>query len=163
MEDYTKILEEANKKIKLADHMYNMTYPVMKDKNLLIVTMENIFIAVTKSVTSLLLYERKFKNIPPFADNFDSKFELFKDISKKHGFVGSDIELLQKVKDIMKHHNESQMEFQKKEKIVFYGEDNKMISVSINDIKDILNKAKLFIDKVNFIFLKNESGNSRNN
>src|SRR3989338_261446 len=78
MEKFQESRERARRNIQLADHMLTQTYPLVKDPKLLLAVIENIFLALTNAMASVLYYERLFKRIPPFHDNFESKFYLFK-------------------------------------------------------------------------------------
>ena len=85
MERFQELRDAANKKLKLADHILTMTYPMVKDPRLLLSSLENLFLAYTYGMSSLLYYERLFKRIPLFPDNFAGKFEMFRDkCSKKY-------------------------------------------------------------------------------
>ena len=77
MEQFQEAIEKANQKLKIADHMIFMTYPLVRDNRLLLSIIQNIFLALTNSMSSILYYERLFKKIPSFNDNFDSKFTIF--------------------------------------------------------------------------------------
>ena len=79
MEKFQELRDAANKKLQLADHILTMTYPIVKDPKLLLSVVENLFLAFSYGIGSVLHYERLFKRIPPFPDNFASKFELFRD------------------------------------------------------------------------------------
>jgi len=72
MEQFQEAIQKANQKLKIADHMIFMTYPLVKDSKLLLSIIQNIFLALTNAMSSILYYERLFKKIPSFNDNFDS-------------------------------------------------------------------------------------------
>ena len=65
MEQFQESRDNAKKKIQIADHMLGVTYPLVKDTKLLVVIMENIFLAYTNAMAAILYHERLFKRIPP--------------------------------------------------------------------------------------------------
>ena len=79
MDNIYELKEEALKKLKTADHILTQSYPLVKDTRLLLAVMDNIFLSLTNSMSSLLYQERLLKTIPPFHDNFDSTAAPFPD------------------------------------------------------------------------------------
>ncbi|MCP3682530.1 MAG: hypothetical protein GY861_07545, partial [bacterium] len=47
MEKFQEAREKARKNINVADHMFCMTYPLVKDNRLLLAILENIFLGFT--------------------------------------------------------------------------------------------------------------------
>lgn len=149
MEPHEEARKKALRSITVADHMLTVSYPLVRDTKVLLSVMENIFLGLTNGMGALLYYERKYKNIPPFHDNFDSKFNTFKlycvdrfSISKEY------LPLLLEVKSIIKEHKESPVEFVRKDTYVIANKDYNLKTFSISDVKDYLAKAKLFIEEV---------------
>jgi len=70
MEKFQELRELSKKRIRVADHMLTMTYPLVQDSKLLLAVVENIFLALTYIMGSVLHYERTFKRIPLFQDDF---------------------------------------------------------------------------------------------
>ena len=99
MEKFQELRDSAGKKLQIADYMLTMTYPLVKDQKLLLSAVENLFLAYSYSISSLLHYERLFKRIPPFPDDFSSKIDLFAD--RCMGKYGIDSENLRIVKDLL--------------------------------------------------------------
>ena len=158
MEKFQELREAANKKLHLADHMLTMTYPIVKDPKLLLCVIENLFLALAYGMSSLLYYERIFKRIPPFTDNFAIKFELFKDkCLDKYNLDDEIIKIMQDIREIIVAHKKSPMEFPRKETLVICNGDYRMKTISVNMIKDYVEKAKLFIKNISTIVSKDES------
>lgn len=158
MEKFQELRETAKKKIQLADHILTQTYPLVKDTKLLLVVMENIFLALTNSIGSLLYYERLFKRIPPFQDNFSSKFNMFRakcidryKIDKEH------VIFIQDIKDIIVEHKKSPVEFVRKDRFVICSDNYSMKTISVEQIKEHLAKAKLFTNQMGNITTKEEA------
>ena len=157
MEEFQKFRDAAKKKISLADHMLTMTYPLVQDTKLLLVVLENIFLAMTNAMSSVLYYERLFKRIPPFTDNFENKFLIFREkCINKYKINPEYLNLLKEIKDIIVQHRRSPVEFVRKDRFVICSDNYKIKTISIDQIKDYIAKAKDFIQLTNFIVSKNE-------
>lgn len=158
MEKFQELRDAANKKLQLADHMLTMTYPMVKDPKLLLSVIENLFLAFSYGMSSVLYYERLFKRIPPFPDDFRSKFEVFKDkCSDRYNLDREYLKIMQEIKEIIIAHKKSPMEFQRNDNFVICNGDYRMRSISPNMIKAYVEKAKLFIKSVSTIVSKDEA------
>ena len=162
MEKFQELRDIAKKKLHLADHILTQTYPLIQDNKLLLAVVENIFLALTNAMGSILYYERLFKKIPPFHDNFDSKFNMFRsrvvdsyNIDKEH------VRFIQDIKDIIVAHKKSPVEFTKKDKFVICSDDYNIKTITLEQMKGYVSKAKSFIQKTDSIVSKNEEIFSR--
>ncbi|MFH2028214.1 MAG: hypothetical protein ABIJ08_03685 [Nanoarchaeota archaeon] len=158
MERFQELRAVADRKLHVADHMLTMTYPFIQDPKILIAVTENLFLALTNAMSSLLYYERLFKKIPPFQDNFTSKFNMFKEnCVVRHNISQDYLKLMKDIRDILVAHRESPVEFSKKDRFVICSNDYEMKTISLDGIKEYVKKTKLFIHLVNNITTKNES------
>lgn len=158
MEKFQELREVAKKKVHIADHMLTQTYPLIKDPKLLLAIIENVFLALTNAIGSVLYYERLFKRIPPFQDNFSSKFNMFRARCVEKYKINKDyVGMIRDVKDIILQHKKSPVEFSRKDSFVICSEDYKMKVISIEQIKSYLDKTKLFIQEASYIVSKNEN------
>jgi len=158
MEKFQELRDLANKKLQLADHIITMTFPTVKDPHLLLSSIENLFLALSYGMTSILYYEQLFKRVPLFPDNFTSKFELFKDkCAKKYGIDAEQINMMKDLKDVIVAHKKSPMEFSRKEHFVICNENYRIRTISANEVKNYVQKAKLFIKNASTIVSKDES------
>lgn len=157
MEKFQELRENAKRKISIADHMLTQTYPLVQDPKLLLSVLENVFLALTNSMGAILHYERLFKRIPPFQDNFDSKYNMFRArIVERHDIERGHVEIIKEVKDIILQHRQSPVEFTRKDKLVICNGDYKMKTISVNDIREYIREAKDFINLAQMITMKNE-------
>jgi hypothetical protein len=158
MEKFQELRDQAKKKLQLADHILTMTYPLVKDPRLLVSATENLFLAYTYGMSSVLHYDRLFKRIPAFPDNFQSKFDLFEDKCAKRYRIDSEyLKIMRDIKDIILAHKTSPIEFSRKDNFVICSGDYRMRSVSPVEIKKYVEKAKLFIKNVSSIVSKDET------
>ena len=158
MEKFQELRDAANKKLKLADHILTMTYPMVKDPRLLLSSIENLFLAFTYGMSSLLYYEKLFKRIPQFPDNFAGKFEVFRDeCSKRYNIDSEHLKIIQDIKEIIVSHKKSPMEFSRNDSLIICNGDYRMRTISANMIHNYVQKAKLFIKNISTIVSKDES------
>lgn len=157
MERYQEAREYAKRKIKIADHMLGVTFPLVKDPRLLLAIIENIFLAYTNSIAALLHYERLYKRIPPFRDDsFESKFNMFRERCViKHKIDKSYLTEIQDIKDIIVAHRKSPVEFKRRDMLVICSDNYRMKTIGVYDLQKYLDKAKVFIEAIDIIIVEN--------
>lgn len=157
MERFQEARDKALKHLKAADHMLNVTYPLIQDSKLLLGVVESIFLCATNAMGAILWYDRLFKNVPPFYDTFESKFNMFRSrcVQTYHINKGV-IDMIQEVKDIIVQHKQSQVEFRKKDRFIICAEDYTMTAVTDYKIKDYLKKAKELVAAMTIIIGEHE-------
>ncbi|MBW2974495.1 hypothetical protein KY366_02145 [Candidatus Woesearchaeota archaeon] len=150
MEKYEEMRETARKKIGIADHILTMTYPLVKDPRLLLAVLENIFLALTNSIGSLLYYERSHKSVPPFQDTFDSKFNVFKQrCVGEHNIDHEIVLMIKEIKDIIVQHKKSPVEFERNGSLIICSDNYQMKEISLEKIKDYITRSRSFIKGIN--------------
>ncbi len=158
MERHEELREKAVRNLKIADHMLTQTYPHLNDPRLLLTVLENIFLALTNSMGALLHFERLNKNIPPFHDNFESKYNVFKmEVAGKQGISNEHIKFIGDVKNMVAAHRKSPVEFSRKGAFVMCSEDYSMRKVEPAPMKDYLSKARSFVEDVSSIIDKQKN------
>jgi len=157
MEKFQELRENSKKKISIADHILTQTYPLVKDSKLLLATLENIFLALTYAMGSILYYERLFKRIPPFQDTFESKFNMFQaKIIDKHRIDWRHVDMIREIKEIILQHKQSPIEFIRKDQLIICNNEYKMKTVSEEKIKIYMHNAKEFVNLIVKITSKDE-------
>lgn len=162
MERFQEAREQARRNLKVADHMAFITYPLVKDNKLLIAILENIFLALTNALGSLLYYERLFKRIPPFHDNFDSKINMFKErCAERYRLSREYAAMMLEIKNLILEHKRSPVEFSRSEGFVICTENYRFKKISIEQIRSYIEKTKTFLGEVEAITRKDEGIFSR--
>lgn len=157
MELFELARHKSKKNIQIADHMLFVTYPLIKDTKLLLAIIENIFLAMANAMDSVLYHERMYKRIPPFQNSFESKFNIFRErIVHKYNIDKSLVADMQEIKNIIAEHKKSPVEFTRKDRFVICSSNYKLRTLSLNDIKNYLARAKIFIQAMDSILNKNE-------
>ena len=155
MEKHEESFNRAKKNLLVADHMAYVTYKVVQEPRILLSMLENIFLSFTLAMSSLLYYERMYKRVPIFEDNFDSKFRIFKErLTRRYKIDASYLSVIKETKDLLVAHKKSPMEFSRQGRLIICSETYRMKSITIDNIKKYLAKAKLFIEEIGAIIDK---------
>ncbi|MAG79144.1 hypothetical protein CMI40_02100 [Candidatus Pacearchaeota archaeon] len=156
MEKFLENLEKAEKIVQTTDHMIYVTFPLFKDKRLLLKILLEIKIAVSSCINSILQYEYLYKKISLYKDP-KTNFRTFEEeCAPRYKISKEDIRLILELFDLVKKHKESPFEFIRNEKIVILSEDLRTRTLTIEKIKryliltkDILRKTKQSINSSN--------------
>jgi len=152
MDDYLGSLKRAKRNVQIADHMLTQTYPLVKDPKLLIAVLDNIFLAMSNAMDAILFHERSLKNIPPFHNSFESKFDVLKlRVAGKHDLENEHLMFMQDIKNLIAQHKASPVEFARKDKFVICSQEYDLTSVSLDEMKRFINKARSFVNTANRI------------
>ena len=144
------LLRFANQKINTSDHLTYITYPTVNENKLMISIVENIFVGMTAGMDALLLYERTFKRVPMYADDFRAKVELLKShAADRYNLDRKYIIALEDLRMLIEAHKKSTTEISHREKFVIFSDTYQMKALTIENVKSYLALAKSFMDKVN--------------
>ena len=153
-EDFNKRLEEAKKKINIADHLLNVTLPLLGDYKLLIIVVEDTFLSSTNAITALLEYDMYHKRIP-FSElkSLEDKIKLFKKYSlKKYNLTPKILNTLDNLKKIIERHRESPVVFVRNKSLVICNDTySENLVVTLTFLKEAVYKTKIFIQDVTLI------------
>ena len=155
MEKFREFLLKAKKNIHFADHMISVTYKLINDPRLLLSAIKNIFNSLQYAVDSLLYYERLFKRIPAYPDNFGSKFLIMKDnCIHRLNLNQSYLYLIKDIHTLLVDHKNSPIEFKRKDRFIICSSNYRTKSISLNEIKEYLSRSKSFIKDIENIVMK---------
>jgi len=157
MGDFNIALDKAKSKIKVADHMLTQTYPLIMDPKLLLAVIDNLFLALVNGMTSILYYDRTYKRVPPFVENFENKFSLFRDKCVPRYRLGKEyLDLMMDVKEIIIAHSKSPVEFARKDSFVICSEKYRMKTIYLERIKKYVELTKRFLSEASVIVSRDE-------
>jgi len=148
MKKYESYKKRAEKYIKRADHVLNVTYPLVQEPKILKYVLVNVYKAVYEAVAMILYYERERKNIVPFHENYDIMLTRLPQVLRKHKLSLDYIKFLKTIGKTVKNQKEAPVEFVRKDKFVFASRNYNLEVVSDEQIKDYLIKAKFFINQL---------------
>ena len=147
MEKSRLLQEEALKNYRMADHMLNVTYPLVHDTKLLLGVADNIFMALANSLGSILHHEHRFKLVPQFEDTFEGKLKVFREECLHRRKIDRDyVEMMKEIKEIIFLHKTSPVEFRRKDRFVICTDKYQVKAITVNQLKSYLLKTKNFLE-----------------
>ena len=136
MDTFLKLLSEAKKNFRIADHMVFVTYKLVDDSRLLLSSMKNIFKSLSYSMDSLLYFERSLRIIAPVPKNFSSRFVVFRDhCVKRYKLSQKHLYLIKELHSLLLEHEKSPVEFSRKDKFIICSDNYRMKTITLNQYK----------------------------
>ncbi|MFH1308327.1 MAG: hypothetical protein ABIH72_05735 [archaeon] len=147
-EKFIQSLNLASKHLQTADHMTYITYPLIKEKRLLLKILSELHISVINIVNSILQYEYYYKRIQIYSDA-RSNFEEFKDkCAPRYNITVEQVKKILEIIKIAERHKNSPFEFIKDDKIVIMTDNMQTETLTLEktkgfllEVKDMLRKA----------------------
>ncbi len=147
MEKFLQNLQEAEKMIRTADHLIYVTFPLIKDKKLLLKIILETKAAIANCINSILQYEYLYKRINLYKDPM-LNFRTFKDkCAQRYKMTGEEIKLILELFEIVEKHKKSTMEFIRREKVIILSENLEQKTISVDKIKEFILLAKSILNK----------------
>ena len=146
MVHYLELRDSALKNLKIADHMLNVTYPLVKDPKLFISIIDHIFLSLVNAITALLYYEQRYKKLFHFKDNFTEKYDVFARYCARHYKINQDyLTFILNIKSLVLAHQKSNVEFVRKEKIVICDAVYSYKTIDATTLKTYVDKTRMFV------------------
>jgi hypothetical protein len=147
--------QDSVKHLKLASHMLGVTYPLVKDPRMFIGILENLNKSLKECLDSFLLYERMYKRISPYPDNFNSKLDVFRNVIRsRYEFDSTLPRFIFEIEQLVKNRKQAPIEFSRKDGFVICDSEYKTRILKIEELKSYISKAKVFILKVHSIITR---------
>ena len=125
MDKHIENMQKAVASMKIADHITYVTYPLMKEKRLLLKALEEIYNSILNLINAILQYDYIWKRIQLYKDpriNFDT----FKNkCSRRYNISENELSQIIEILSVVESHKKSPMEFMRKEKVI----------IMLNDLK----------------------------
>ncbi len=148
MEKFLENLVKAEKTLKTADHMMHVTFPLIKDKRLLLKILQETKNAVTNCISSILQYEYMFKRINLYRDPKENFKTFVQKCAPRYNIQENELMMIFELFDFVKKHQESPFEFIKDEKLVILSNGMRPKTLTIDKTKEFLIVAKDILRKV---------------
>lgn len=147
MEKFLENLIAAEKTIKTADHMIYVTFPLIKDKRLLLKILQEMKNAIALCINSILQYEYLYKRIKLYKDS-RLNFKIFIErCVPRYGITKEEINLILDLFDFVEKHKESPFEFVKDEKLVIMSNGLRPKIMTVEKTKEFMIVAKSILKK----------------
>jgi len=155
MEKFLENIIAAEKRIRTADHMVYVTFPLIKDKRLLLKIIQEIKNAVMEGINSILQYEYLYKRIILYK-NPKSNFKIFiEKCAPKYQITREEINLILELFDFIEKHKESPFEFIKDDKVIILSNSLDPKTLTIEKTKEFLILVKNILRKTRETFKRN--------
>jgi hypothetical protein len=142
-----KNLEEAKKKIKTIDHIFYVTFPLIKDKKILLKTLVESKLSIMNCINSILQYEYLQGNTSLSQDS-KQNFRIFiEKCSPKYKINSQEIKKIFDLFELVEKHKKSPFEFVKDNKIIILSENMQIEALTLEKTKEFLVLAKEILKK----------------
>jgi len=144
MEKIIGYLQEAEKINKTIDHIIHVTFPLLRDKKVLIRTITELKKSAAYCINSILQYEYLYRRVQLYRNPKMNLKTFTNKCAQKYGLSPEETEKLKDLFRIVEQHNESAMEFTRNQRLVIIT-DSQTKTVGIPEIKDFLEINKKMI------------------
>jgi hypothetical protein len=147
MEKFFENIYKAEKNLKTVDHILYVTFPLVKDKRLLLKMLQEMKSIITHCITAILQYEYLYKRITLYK-NAKENFKNFKEkCAPRYKITKEELVLISELFDFVEKHRESPFEFVKDDKIVILSENLNQKTLTLEKTKEFLMLSKDILRK----------------
>lgn len=147
IEKFLQKIHDSEKTLRTASHLTYVTFPLVRDKKLLLKIVTEIKSAIANCISSILQYEYLYKRISLYKSP-RKNMEIFQmHCAKRYNITEQEIREIKELFDIVDKHRSSPMEIMKDEKVVILSENMQQKTISIEKTKDFLELAKKILQK----------------
>ncbi len=149
MDKFAQGISEAGDLLRQANHLVGVSFPMTKDKRILLSSLVKLRECVAKLVTAALRYESLCKRVKLYSDTGLNMREFEIKCAGLYGLENNDIVIIKNLFEVCRLHKESAMEFTRNTDVFIMSA--RMVPVKINHdmIKDFLAVAKKVFHGVN--------------
>lgn len=127
--------------------MLYVTFPLIKDKRLLLKILSESKKAIAYCINAILQYEYLYKRIKLYKDA-KSNFRTFRDkCAKRYVINDNQISTILDLFELVERHKQSSFEFIKEDKIIILSENMKQDALSLDKTKEFLSLTKNILEK----------------
>lgn len=147
LEKYKENILLAVKTMKIGDHIAYVTYPVIKDKRLLMKSLDSAYDSIVAIINSSLQYDYMWKRIQLQKDpkaNFDT---FMNKCSPRLDITPEENMQILELFSIVESHRKSPIEFMRKDKVVILSPSLQTNVIDLERVKRYLNLSKKMIEK----------------
>lgn len=149
MEKFFENLEKSEKTLQTADHLLYVTYPLVKDKRLLLKILSEIKNSTASCINAILQYEYLYNRVRLSQDPKLNLKTFLEKCCPRYNISEIKVKKILKLFELVEKHKSSPFEFVKEDKIVILSENMNSETINLEKVKeflelskDVLNKAK---------------------
>lgn len=143
MEFYLINLHKAEENIKKIENLIVLAQ-ISKNKNLMLITLEEIEKAVKNCINSILHYEHFLRKIN-LSNNAKDNFRIFEQKFSKRYLTKQELEYIKEILILTKEHKKSPTEFLRKEEVIIMTENQNTLKLSMQKLNNFLMLIKKLI------------------
>jgi hypothetical protein len=147
-EKFIDSLNIATKLLQTADHLTYITFPLVKEKRLLLKILAELSNSLLNAINAILQYEYYWKRIQIYKDAREN-FRTFKNIAKRYDISPEQLLKINEIINLAEKHKKSPFEFVRNDKIVIMSDTNQADYLTLEKIKSFLIEAKDILRKIN--------------
>jgi len=146
-EKYIENLNKAASMLQTADHMLYMTYPLIKEKRLLLKILNETYLVILSIVNAILQYEYVYKRINLYK-TAEENFSVFKNkCAPKYEIAPEQVQKIKEIFDLAEKHKKSPFEFVRNNKVVIMTNALKTDTITVERMKEFLFLSKDILRK----------------
>jgi len=146
MEKYIESLDTAARAIQIADHMAYITFPLVKEKRLLLKILTELSSSLISIINAILQYEYSQKRIQLYKDAREN-FNTFRHLAPGYNINQEQLKIIIEIISLAEKHQKSPFEFVKDDKVIIMADGMKSYTITIEKIKAYIIAAKDFMRK----------------
>jgi len=141
-------LYEADKIIKAMDHLVYVTFPLVKDKRMLLKIIEETKKAVVLCINSILQFDYLYRKIRLYKSTEENLRTFKEKCAPRYGISPQEIGKITNLFEIAEKHKKSSMEFVRKDKIVIVSNGFQTNTITVEKTKEFVILAKNILSKI---------------
>ena len=135
----------ARRKLSLADHILTQTYPLVRDPKLLLAVLQNLIDALDAAVSHALTLEVAEKRLLAMPETAETRLSAFRQAAGRYSTPTDFFSFTEALRETLREHQQSPVEFVRKEQLVICDEKYKVRTLSEEQLKGQLHQARTFI------------------
>ena|SRR3990172_2747789 len=148
MEKFLQNLEEADRIIRTVDHLVYVTFPLVRDKRMLIKMLVETKNAVAMCINAILQRDYIYRKIRLYKDAKEN-FRTFEEkCAPRYNLTFAEISKIKNLFEIAEKHKKSPLEFVRKDKVVIMSDNFNTETITHEKVKDFVILAKNLLAKV---------------
>ena len=148
MEKYLEYLKTAEKKTQTIDHIVYITFPLIKEKRLLLKILSEMNLIIVNIINSVLQYEYVYKRIELTKDARTNLNLFFQKCAPRYNLNENEMKIIKELLEIYEKHQKSPFEFIKNGQVIILSDNLIPEVISIDKIKNFLVSIKIILKKV---------------
>jgi len=154
MEKFFENLEKSEKIIQTADHLLSVTYPLVKDKRLLLKILTEIKNGIASCMNAVLQYEYLYGRVRLSSDPKLNFKRFLEKCCPRYNISETEVKKIVKLFDIVEKHKASPFEFVKEDKIVILSDNMNSEIITLEKVKEFLDSSKIVLQKAKNTILR---------